>query len=74
MNVIEINTTAYNEENFYVITDINNEELSDILTIIVEKLREETNNEYTNKDIITEVNSKYPYNTFKDITIEYLSI
>ena len=74
MNIIEINTTAYNEENFYVATDINTEELSYMLPIIINKLRKDTDNEYINEDIITEVNNKYPYNTFNQIEIEYLSI
>lgn len=72
--VLEINTTAYEEENFYVITNINENKLNDSLNIIIEKLREETNNEYINEDITNEVNKLYPFNLFSEITIDYISI
>ena len=81
MKVIEISTTAYNEENFYVITDINENLLIDALIDIVVDFRNRENEykdfHYYNEDIEKEIKERFincNYNRFEIINIDKITI
>lgn len=74
MRVVRINTTAYKEEDFFLMTDLTDEDIEVVITPIVEL---ERNNEiyYTNEELVDALINKYPnstivvYTDFETITI-----
>ena len=66
LNLIEINTTAYNEENFYLVTDLLESQIKSVIKPIV--LSERKNNdffadiEYDNDTLVTALKTAYPKN------------
>ena len=61
MKVFEINTTAWDEENFVLFTDLTEGQIVDIITPIVMAEREH-GKEYTNDDLIDALMEAYPSN------------
>lgn len=61
MKAFEINTTAWNEENFVLFTDLTEGQIIDIITPIVMRERE-FGEEYTNDDLIDALMEAYPSN------------
>jgi uncharacterized protein YxjI len=59
MNAYKINTTAYSEEDFFLITDLTGEEIGDVIYPIVFAEREQ-DIDYTNEEIVKELKKKYP--------------
>ena len=74
MRVVRINTTAYEEEDFYLMTDLTDEQIEKVITPRVELERKEIW-EYTNEELTDALIDKYPNNTivmytdFETITI-----
>lgn len=74
MRVTRINTTAYEEEDFYLMTDLTDEQIEKVITPRVELERKEIW-EYTNEELTDALIDKYPNNTivmyadFETITI-----
>ena len=74
MRVVRINTTAYEEEDFFLMTDLTDEQIEEVLAPIVEL---ERNDEvyYTNEELTDALIDKYPnnaivmYTDFETITI-----
>lgn len=74
MRVVRINTTAYEEEDFFLMTDLTDEQIEEVITPIVEL---ERNDEvyYTNEELVDALIDKYPsnmivkYADFETITI-----
>ena len=59
INIIRVNTTAFKEEDFYLLTDLTSNEVSDVITPIV--LNERCcDQEYHNDDLYNAVIQKYP--------------
>ena len=72
--VFELNTTAYEEENILILTNIDINVLEDELTKLITRYRDEELDDYINEDIITYINKLYPNYQFEQYAIEYLSI
>ncbi len=75
MKAFEINTTAWDEENFVLFTDLTEGQIVDVITPIVMAEREH-GKEYTNDDLIDALMKAYPNNKIyaHDIDIKLLSI
>ena len=72
--VFELNTTAYEEENILILTNIDINVLEKELTKLITRYRKEELDEYINEDIIIYINKLYPDYQFEEYSIEYLSI
>jgi hypothetical protein len=63
MRPFEINTTAWDEENFVILTDLNEIQIKKVLEPIVNRERE-FGEEYTNDSLIDALLDAYPENKF----------
>ena len=74
MNIFRINTTAYEEEDFFLLTDLTEQEITEVISPIVELERNEVQ-EYDNDMLVENLELAYPsafikvYTEFKTITI-----
>jgi hypothetical protein len=64
MYAYKINTTAYSEEDFLLITDLTGMEVEDVINPIVQAEREQ-GVEYTNEDIVNDLKKRYPKSSIK---------
>jgi hypothetical protein len=64
MNAYKINTTAYSEEDFFLITDLTGPEIEDVIRPIVDAEREQ-GLDYTNEEIVKELKKRYPKSSIK---------
>lgn len=74
MRVVRVNTTAYEEEDFFLMTDLTDEQIEEVIAPIVE-LERNDESYYTNEELTDALIDKYPNNTivmyadFETITI-----
>jgi hypothetical protein len=73
MRVIRINTTAYSEEDFFLLTTLTDKEISDVFTPIVDAERE-GNSYYDNDLLVSELQERYPSESIQMILIEDITI
>ena len=59
MNIFRIRTTAYEEEDFYLHTDIDEVDIIDVITPIVNNEREDIE-DYDNEMLLDALKKKYP--------------
>lgn len=64
MYAYKINTTAYSEEDFLLITDLTGIEVEDVINPIVQAEREQ-GVDYTNEDIVNDLKRRYPKSFIK---------
>jgi len=64
MYAYKINTTAYSEEDFLLITDLTGMEVEDVINPIVQAEREQ-GVDYTNEDIVNDLKKRYPKSSIK---------
>lgn len=64
MQTYRINTTAWEEEDFYLITDLDDKQIIDIIKPIID-LERNDEQYYTNKDLLEALEDAYPDNTIK---------
>jgi hypothetical protein len=62
MRVVRINTTAYQEEDFFLMTDLTDQQIEKVIVPRVELKRKEIW-EYTNEELTDALIDKYPDNT-----------
>lgn len=65
IRIVEINTTAFEEENFILLTDLTDEQIEEVLQPIVEKERNETDEAefyYDNEELFWAIRDAYPSN------------
>ena len=67
IRVVEINTTAFEEENFVLVTDLTDEQIEEVIRPIVEKERNSTLEDdedsfYDNEQLFWAVKETYPNN------------
>jgi hypothetical protein len=77
MYIIEINTTAYKEENFYALTNIPSEDLESCISDFLTEERTKEIEDYMNEEIERYVNNHFSLcklNYFEIKDIKYLSI
>jgi len=76
LRIVEINTTAYVDEDFLLLTDLSDEQIKSIIGPIVEMEREQ-DIEYDNEILVDELKNVYPDNfieIYTKETIDYISI
>jgi hypothetical protein len=76
LRIVEINTTAYVDEDFLLLTDLSDEQIQSIIGPIVEMEREQ-DIEYNNEELVDELKNVYPKNfieLYTKETIDYISI
>jgi len=76
LRIVEINTTAYTEEDFLLLTDLSDEQIKSIIGPIVEMERE-SGIEYYNEQLVEELNKTFTSNFIEMYikeTIDYISI
>ena len=80
IRAVEVNTTAFKEENFILVTDLTDEEIENVIRPIVAKERNETDEEeyyYDNVELVGALEEVYPNNlilVYYTDSIELLSI
>ena len=66
IRVVEINTTAFEEENFILVTDLTDEEIEEVIKPIVLAERNQIENDddvfYDNETLVGALLEKYPNN------------
>ena len=65
IRIVEVNTTAYQEENFVLLTDLSDEQIEKVIKPIVDKERNETDEEefyYDNEELFGALEEAYPNN------------
>jgi len=73
MKAFEINTTAWNEENFIIATDLTEEQIVSVLSPFVERKRE-LDEDYTNEDLVDELEYVYQDSTIIEVNPKRISI
>jgi len=74
MNLYRINTTAFHEEDFTILTNLNEEQIVDIITSVVKDERD-GGKSYDNDDLVSALMKAYPnhfithYNELEMISI-----
>lgn len=75
MNIFRINTTAYKEEDFFLQTDLSEQQVTDIITPIVLIERNNAEEVYYNDDLVRAIELAYPNAIVEHLTkIETISI
>ena len=81
IRVVEINTTAFEEENFILVTDLSDEQIEEVITPIVLAERNQIDNDdnvfYDNETLVSALLEKYPNNLvsfYTKDTIELLEV
>jgi hypothetical protein len=75
MNLFKINTTAFEEEDFYVITDLQEQDITEVVQPLVNAERDGYE-EYDNQSLFQALMKRYPNNYlyfYEENTIETLS-
>ena len=73
MNYIEINTTAYSEENLIIATDLTNEDIKVVLLPYLNRARE-LDIDYMNEDLVDLLMESYPLSFVEWVSTEYLEL
>lgn len=74
MKTIRISTTAYREEDFYLLTDLSEQDIVEVIMPIVNAERDGYE-EYDNEMLVEELNKRYPNKRAELITeIETITI
>lgn len=73
MNYIEINTTAYSEENFIIATDLSKKDIEAVLLPYLKEARELCV-DYMNEDLVDFLAEVYPLNFIELVETEYLEL
>jgi hypothetical protein len=75
LRVVNINTTAFPEENFLILTNLSDNQIKNIITPIVLKERNEDNETYDNDILLNALIKKYKKEYFiQGVVIEDLSV
>ena len=64
MEAYQIKTTAWEEEDFFIVTDLNDKQIIDVITPIVE-LERNDGQYYTNQELVDFLIDEYPNNIIK---------
>jgi hypothetical protein len=60
MNIFRINTTAYKEEDFFLITELSKKQIEEVITPIVLIERNNAEEVYYNDDLVRAIELAYP--------------
>jgi hypothetical protein len=67
MRIYKVNTTAYEEEDFFLMTDLNEQDITEVINPIVMAERD-GEDEYDNETIINALRKRYPKNNITMFT------
>ena len=73
MRIIQINTTAFNEEDFLLLTDLTHEQIIEVIEPIV-LLERSGVRDYSNDDLVHELNMAYPDNLIEMYIFDHLDL
>ena len=66
IRIVEVNTTAFQEENFVLLTDLSDEQIEEVIRPIVDKERNATEDDddtfYDNEELFGALQETYPNN------------
>jgi len=68
IRLVEINTTAWKEENIILVTDLTDEQIKEVITPIVLKERN-SNEEYDNDTLCEALREAYPTSVVVDFAV-----
>jgi hypothetical protein len=75
MNIFRINTTAYKEEDFFLMTELSKEQIEGVITPIVLIERNNAEEVYYNDDLVRALELAYPNAIVEHLTqIETITI
>lgn len=60
MKLYRINTTAYEEEDFFLLTDLSEEDITEVINPIVMEERDSGEESYDNKTLYDALKKRYP--------------
>jgi hypothetical protein len=69
IRLVEINTTAWKEENIILVTDLTDEQIKEVITPIVLKERN-SNEEYHNDTLCEALREAYPTSVVIEFTVD----
>jgi hypothetical protein len=67
MKIFKVNTTAYEEEDFFLLTDLNEDDITEVVHPIVMAERD-GEEDYDNETIINALRKRYPKNNITMFT------
>lgn len=73
MNLYQVNTTAYDEEDFLLLTDLTPEQITKVIEPMVLAERE-GDEEYDNSMLVAAISEAYPDNLVQEYTINHIEI
>ena len=73
MRIIQINTTAFNEEDFLLLTDLTHEQIIEVIEPIV-LLERSGVRDYSNDDLVYALEMAYPDNLIKMYIYDHLDL
>ena len=73
MKIYNISTTAYEEEDFLVITDLPKSKILEVIEPLINAEREDLG-DYDNESLVKELIKKYPTNFIELAEINYLEV
>ena len=73
MRIIQINTTAFNEEDFLLLTDLTHEQIIEVIEPIV-LLERSGVRDYNNDDLVYALEMAYPDNLIKMYIYDHLDL
>ena len=74
MRVIRINTTAFEDEEFFLLTTLTDKEITDVVLPIVEAERASEHEYYCNDELVSALKERYPSEIVDMILIEDITI
>lgn len=75
MRVVEINTTAYSDENLFIITDLTNDEIEAVIEpLVLAERNGGDDDEYDNEMLFDALKKAYPNNVIFEGESHYLSV
>lgn len=80
IRIVEVNTTAFKEENFVLLTDLTDEQIEEVIKPIVQKERNETDEDefyYDNEELFSAIKEIYPNNIiqyYSDTDFDVISV
>jgi hypothetical protein len=75
--IYQVNTTAWKEEDFLLLTSLTEEQITKVLTSTIKKLRDDEDDDYDNDFLVGELERAYPDAKIVHYTpaqIDYISI
>ncbi len=73
MRTVRINTTAYEEEDFFLITTLDDNQIREAISEILQRERDGLD-EYSNDELLAALKERFSWEYIQMIEIDYLSL